>query len=198
MQPTLKAPLMTLPTNNCSAAVFAVARDYAAAPTGWLTIAGPSGSGKSYLAVAIANRQIDLGKPALMITASNLLDYIRSSFDNSSETSFIDMFDHVRDAPLLILDDLPTTAVIPWGQDRLLQLLVHRHSTRLPTVVALRGNPAHADDVLLTRLETVDGFARMYTLARLCTIKRHRLACRASCGTRGAGLLSIRARARTA
>ena len=33
---------------------------------------------------------------------------------------------------------------------------------------------------------------------RLCTIKRHRLACRASCGTRGAGLLSIRARARTA
>ena len=35
-------------------------------------------------------------------------------------------------------------------------------------------------------------------LTRLCTIKRHRLACRASCGTRGAGLLSIRARARTA
>ncbi len=34
--------------------------------------------------------------------------------------------------------------------------------------------------------------------SRLCTIKRHRLACRASCGTRGAGLLSIRARARTA
>ncbi len=34
--------------------------------------------------------------------------------------------------------------------------------------------------------------------AWLCTIKRHRLACRASCGTRGAGLLSIRARARTA
>ena len=32
----------------------------------------------------------------------------------------------------------------------------------------------------------------------ICTIKRHRLACRASCGTRGAGLLSIRARARTA
>ena len=149
------------------AAVFAVASDYAAAPTGWLTIAGPSGSGKSYLAAAIANRQIDLGKPALMITASNLLDYIRSSFDNSSETSFVDMFDHVRDAPLLILDDLPTTAVTPWGQERLLQLLVHRHSTRLPTVVVLRGNPAHADDVLLTRLETVDGFARMYTLGKI-------------------------------
>ena len=36
------------------------------------------------------------------------------------------------------------------------------------------------------------------SMSRLCTIKRHRLACRASCGTRGAGLLSIRARARTA
>ena len=34
--------------------------------------------------------------------------------------------------------------------------------------------------------------------SRLCTIKRHRTACRSSCGTRGAGFLSIRARARTA
>ena len=41
-------------------------------------------------------------------------------------------------------------------------------------------------------------FFAVANLSRLCTIKRHRLACRASCGTRGAGLLSIRARARTA
>ena len=43
-----------------------------------------------------------------------------------------------------------------------------------------------------------EGFSLSAANARLCTIKRHRLACRASCGTRGAGLLSIRARARTA
>ena len=46
-------------------------------------------------------------------------------------------------------------------------------------------------------LDTFD-FSAIPSVPRLCTIKRHRLACRASCGTRGAGLLSIRARARTA
>ena len=43
-----------------------------------------------------------------------------------------------------------------------------------------------------------EGYTAAAYFSRLCTIKRHRLACRASCGTRGAGLLSIRARARTA
>ena len=38
----------------------------------------------------------------------------------------------------------------------------------------------------------------LFPLPRLCTIKRRRRGSRASCGTRGAGLLSIRARARTA
>ena len=43
-----------------------------------------------------------------------------------------------------------------------------------------------------------EGFSLWLTDSRLCTIKWHRLGSRASCGTRGAGLLSIRARARTA
>ena len=43
-----------------------------------------------------------------------------------------------------------------------------------------------------------DAVLVIHTRTRLCTIKRHRRGSRASCGTRGAGLLSIRARARTA
>ena len=50
----------------------------------------------------------------------------------------------------------------------------------------------------MSRWYRADGTFRISgSAARLCTIKRHRLACRASCGTRGAGLLSIRARAPT-
>ena len=44
----------------------------------------------------------------------------------------------------------------------------------------------------------VNDFMAVHPDARLCTVKRHRRGSRASCGTRGAGLLSIRARARTA
>ena len=143
------------------------AAQYADHPNGWFTIAGPSGSGKTYLAAAIANRRIDLGEPALMITASDLLDQIRAAFDDSAEASFIDMFDHFRNTPFLILDDLPSRPTTQWEQDRLLQLLAHRHSGELPTVITLRGNPEEVDDFLQTRLSTADGFARMFTLGKV-------------------------------
>ena len=109
---------------------------YAEDPVGWFTITGPSGSGKTYLAAAIVNRQIDLGNPALLITAADLLDYLRTGFDNDQEApSFVDMYEQVRNAPFLALDDFPVNPTSSWGQDRLLQLLAHRHAARLPTVI---------------------------------------------------------------
>ena len=149
------------------AAVETAATRFAEDPVGWITFAGPSGSGKTYLAAAIANHQIDLGRPALMITASDLLDQLRIGFSESAEANFGDMFDQLRNAPLLILDDLPTRPTTLWGQDRLFQLLAHRHSERLATVITLRGDPEQVDDFLRTRLETSDGFAWMHTLGRV-------------------------------
>ena len=147
--------------------VLTAATRFAEEPVGWITFAGPSGSGKTYLAAAIANHQIDLGRPALMITASDLLDQLRTGFSEDADASFSDMFDQLRSTPLLVLDDLPTRPTTPWAQDRLFQLLSHRHAERLPTVITLRGDPEHVDDFLSTRLETNDGFARMYTLGRV-------------------------------
>ena len=86
-----------------------------------------------------------LGQPALFVTAADLLDYLRGGFDDDEELTFVDLFEQVRNAPLLILDDLPTNPATPWGQDRLFQLLAHRHSSRLPTVITLRGDPDRAD-----------------------------------------------------
>ena len=142
------------------------AAEYAEQPSGWISFAGPSGSGKSYLAAAIANRQIELGQPALFVTAADLLDYLRGGFDDDEELTFVDLFEQVRNAPLLILDDLPTNPATPWGQDRLFQLLAHRHSSRLPTVITLRGDPDRADEFLRSRLASIDGFSRLYQLGR--------------------------------
>ena len=150
---------------------FASARQtaiaYADNPQGWLTFAGPSGSGKTYLAAAIANRRIELGRPALFITAADLLDYLRGGFDDDAEVGFIDLFEQVREAELLVLDDLPARPASPWGQERLFQLLARRHSERLPTVVTLRGEPDRLDEFLRTRLESPDGFGRMYRLGHI-------------------------------
>ena len=140
---------------------------YAGDPEGWLTLVGPSGSGKTYLAAAIANRRIELGNPALFITAADLIDYLRSGFDDDADQPFVDLFDQVRNAPLLVLDDLPTRPSTPWTQERLFQLLASRHAARLPTVVTLRGDPNRMDDFLRTRLESLDGFGRVHRLGRV-------------------------------
>ena len=143
------------------------AAEYAEEPEGWLTFAGPSGSGKTYLAAAVANRRIELGNPALFITAADLLDYLRSGFDDDAEMPFADLFEQVRSAPLLVLDDLPTRPATPWTQERLFQLLAGRHSARLPTIITLRGDPNRLDEFLLTRVESPDGFGRLYRLGRV-------------------------------
>ena len=146
---------------------LASAVQYADDPVGWMTFAGPSGSGKTYLAAAIANRQIELGKPALFTTVADLSDYLRGAFDDDVEWGFIDLFEQVRSAPMLILDDLPTRPPTPWTQERLFQLIAWRYSSRLPTVITLRGEPARLDEFLLTRLESPDGFAQLYRLGKI-------------------------------
>ena len=140
---------------------------YAEGPNGWITLVGPSGSGKTYLAAAIVNRRIENGRPALFITSTDLLDYLRGGFDDDAESGFVDMFDQVRGTELLVLDDLPTRPSSPWGQERLFQLLAWRHSQRLPTVITLRGDPNHLDDFLRTRLESNDGFGTLCRLGRV-------------------------------
>ena len=146
---------------------WAAAADYADNPEGWFTLVGPSGSGKTYLAAAIANRRIETGHPALFITAADLIDYLRSGFDDDADQPFVDLFEQVRNAPLLALDDLPTRPSTPWTQERLFQLLASRHAARLPTVITLRGDPNRLDEFLRTRIESPDGFGRLYRLGRV-------------------------------
>lgn len=141
-------------------AALNAAMEYADNPEGWLTFVGPSGSGKTYLAAAIANRQIETGNPALFLTAVDLLDYLRSGFDDDTDEGFVDLLEQVRNAPLLVIDDLPAQPPSHWGRERLFQLLSWRHSARLPTVITLRGTLNRLDEYLRTRLET-PGFSRV-------------------------------------
>ena len=154
-------------TQQAYAAALSAATRFAEHPAGWITFAGPSASGKTYLAAAIANRQIELGNVAYFITAADLLDYLRSQFDDDDESNFVDRFELVRNVDLLVLDDLPTQAPTTWGQERLFQLLAYRHSARLPTVVTLRGDPARLDEFLRTRLDSPDGFTQLHALGRI-------------------------------
>lgn len=144
---------------------LAAAKEYADNPVGWLTLVGPSSSGKTYLAAGIANRRIELGHPALFVTANNLVDFLRSGLRETGP-ELMDFQRQATDAELLVLDDLPTHHSSNWAQERLMMILSDRHVYGRPTVITLRGEPNRADELLRTRIETVDGFARVYRLGR--------------------------------
>jgi len=133
-------------------AAFDAARTFAAEPKGWLVIVGPSGSGKTHLGAAIANERLKQGKPVLYITAADLLDHLRAGFGAESQLRYDEFFDQVRNVPLLVLDDLGVQSSTAWAKEKLDQLLNHRYTRRLPTVVLSIVPVDELDDRLRTRL----------------------------------------------
>jgi DNA replication protein DnaC len=128
------------------------ARAFAVEPKGWLVLGGPSGSGKTHLAAAIVNERIRQGQPAFYITTPDLLDRIRASFNPDSEMPYDEFFDQVRNAPLLVLDDLGVQSGTAWAREKLDQLLTSRFNNELPTVVATNTPVEQMEDRLRTRL----------------------------------------------
>lgn len=142
---------------------IAAASAYAVNPEGFLTFTGPSGSGKTHLAAAIGNRRIEFGQPALFTVVPDLLDHLRAGYDTSDEElRYASLFDQVRSAPLLILDDLDATAPTDWAREKLYQLVNGRFVEQLPTVFTA-ASLAGLDDRLRTRLAD-DRAARVYAL----------------------------------
>ncbi len=117
---------------------FAIAHGYAESPTGWLVFTGDYGCGKTHLAAAIANYQVTAGRGIpLFVVAPELLDHLRATFSPNSPTTLDRLFEQVKSASLLVLDDLGTESATPWAKEKLFQLLNHRYVTRLPTVITM-------------------------------------------------------------
>lgn len=135
-------------------AVLAAER-YSRNPNGWLTLFGPTGVGKTHLAVGIANDQIEGGSSVFFAFVPELLDYLRAAFAPDSRLRYDSLFDEVKNAPLLILDAYGQEYSSPWANDKLYQIIVYRHNHRLPTVITslldLRDNE-HNDSPSVSRM----------------------------------------------
>jgi len=135
---------------------FLAARAFAQAPEGWLVLHGGFGSGKTHLAAAIVNARLAAGDPALFVVVPDLLDNLRAAYAPGAEEGYDARFEAVRNAPLLVLDDLGTQAPTAWAGEKLFQLLNHRYNLRLPTVITTNHDPEALDERIRSRLGHFD------------------------------------------
>lgn len=130
-------------------------------PSGWLVFTGPSGCGKTHLAAAIAGRSIKSGCAALFMVVPDLLDHLRSAYRPGSEMGYDELFEMLKSAPLLVLDDFGVQSSTPWAQEKLFQLLNHRYNARIPTVFTTNLSLDAFDPRLRSRLSDPD-LAQVY------------------------------------
>src|SRR5713101_4045239 len=132
---------------------FQEAYKFAQNPNGWLVLIGPNGSGKTHLAAAIANQHLSEGAVVLFTVVPDLLAHLRATFAPTSTEAYDQRFSKMREAELLVLDDLGSHQSSPWANEKLFQLLNYRYNSGYPTVItANKQGLATIDERILSRL----------------------------------------------
>lgn len=123
--------------------------EYAANPSGWLLLTSKEyGTGKSHLAMAIANAVNGRGGSVYFATTPDLMDDLKATFDGGDDESYAARFERIRSAGLLVLDDIGAEKKSDFNAEKLFQIINHRYNRALPTVVTAN------------RFDTLDGRLR--------------------------------------
>jgi len=130
---------------------FNLAKIFSRDLKGWLLLQGEYGCGKTHLAAAIANFAVSMGVPTLFITVPDLLDALRMAY-SSTEVTFEERFEQIRNAQLLILDDFGTQNATQWAQEKLFQIINYRYINKLSTVVTTNVPLSEIEDRIRSRL----------------------------------------------
>ena len=106
-----------------------------------LYIGGSTGVGKTHLSVAIVSERLRIGGDALFHSVPTMMDELRKTYsrEGKSGDGFYTFFNRLKDADLLVLDDLGSGSITEWSEEKLYQLITHRLDNRLTTVINSRG-----------------------------------------------------------
>ncbi len=119
----------------------------------WLFLSGPCGTGKTHLAVAILEHVKRTQNMSHYIdVVPDLLDHLRATFDPNSGTAYDDRFSMIRNAQVLVLDDLGTENATPWAREKLYQIINYRYMEQLPTVITSNVDQRKVDDRIMSRI----------------------------------------------
>ena len=166
---------------------FHAAQQFAENPRGWLVLMGDYGCGKTHLAAAIGNYRKALGEEPIFVVVPDLLDHLRAAFSPTSTVSYDRRFEEVKNAQLLILDDLGTQSASPWAREKLYQLFNYRYMARLPSVITTSSKMEDLDPRIRSRMldsRLCDIYAILLPAYRIGSMEKPRRAPRRSTSAR--------------
>src|SRR5277367_903704 len=109
-------------------------RDYPATEKGLLFM-GPSGVGKTHLAVAALKELIRRGHGGLFCDYRELLKEIQASYNPASESTEMAILEPVRTVEILVLDDLGASKPSDWVRDIVGIVLNARYNENKTTII---------------------------------------------------------------
>jgi DNA replication protein DnaC len=131
---------------------FYAAQKFADNPKGWLIFKGGLATGKTHLAAAISHYRAAMGDEPIFTVVPDLLDHLRATFSPTSTVSYDSIFNQVRTAKLLILDDLGTQNATPWAKEKLYQIINYRYESGMPTIITTSEHSKDIDPRILSRM----------------------------------------------
>lgn len=142
-----------------------------------IVLTGPVGSGKTFLACAVANSLLENGQEVLFVVVPELLDQIKATYDHRNEYTEHDLMDSARGVGVLILDDLGAHNYTEWTRNKLYSIINYRQNNCLPTVITTNLDLAELEEYLGER--TTSRIVQMCKIYRLLVetdiriVKRH-------------------------
>jgi DNA replication protein DnaC len=106
-----------------------------------LLFEGVLGSGKTFLAAAIASELLDRGLEARFIVVPEFLEQLRFSY-SAQESNESEIMRAAMTVPVLVLDDIGAHNATPWTVTKMYTLLNYRLNGHLPCIITSNLKPA--------------------------------------------------------